>query len=66
MPGRPGYDVTAFFGRSGLYDAMREGPHGIVPMARPAQGDHTTGLALVGAILGALRLAERTGHGPGR
>ena len=22
---RPGYDVTAFFGRSGLYDAMREG-----------------------------------------
>jgi crotonobetainyl-CoA:carnitine CoA-transferase CaiB-like acyl-CoA transferase len=60
---RPGYDVTAFFGRSGLYDAMREGEHGVVPMARPAQGDHTTGLALVGAILGALRLAERTGEG---
>jgi len=60
---RPGYDVTAFFGRSGLYDSMREGPHGEVPMARPAQGDHTTGLALVGAILGALRLAERTGVG---
>lgn len=60
---RPGYDVTAFFGRSGLYDAMREGPEGAVPMARPAQGDHTTGLALVGAILGALRLAERTGTG---
>jgi crotonobetainyl-CoA:carnitine CoA-transferase CaiB-like acyl-CoA transferase len=32
-------------------------------MARPAQGDHTTGLALVGAILGGLRLAERTGVG---
>jgi len=60
---RPGYDVTAFFGRSGLYDAMREGDHGEVPMARPAQGDHTTGLALVGAILAALRLAERTGEG---
>jgi crotonobetainyl-CoA:carnitine CoA-transferase CaiB-like acyl-CoA transferase len=60
---RPGYDVTAFFGRSGLYDSMREGPQGDVPMARPAQGDHTTGLALVGAILGALRLAERTGVG---
>ena len=40
---RPGYDVTAFFGRSGLYDAQREGEDGIVPMARPAQGDHTTG-----------------------
>ncbi len=60
---RPGYDVTAFFGRSGLYDAMREGEDGVVPMARPAQGDHTTGLALVAAILAALRLAERSGEG---
>jgi len=60
---RPGYDVTAFFGRSGLYDSMREGDDGLVPMARPAQGDHTTGLAMVGAILGALRLAEKTGEG---
>ncbi|MCP4084575.1 MAG: CoA transferase [Actinomycetia bacterium] len=60
---RPGYDVTAFFGRSGLYDSQREGDDGEVPMARPAQGDHTTGLALVGAILAALRLAERSGEG---
>lgn len=60
---RPGYDVTAFFGRSGLYDAMREGEDGVVPMARPAQGDHTTGLALCTAVLGALRLAERSGTG---
>jgi crotonobetainyl-CoA:carnitine CoA-transferase CaiB-like acyl-CoA transferase len=60
---RPGYDVTAFFGRSGLYDAMREGEEGEVPMARPAQGDHTAGLALVGAILAALRVAERSGQG---
>ncbi len=60
---RPGYDVTAFFGRSGLYDAMREGDDGDVPMARPAQGDHTTGLALLGAVLAALRMAERTGEG---
>ncbi|NKB97036.1 MAG: CoA transferase [Pseudomonadales bacterium] len=61
--GRPGYDVTAFFGRSGLYDAQREGNDGVVPMARPAQGDHTTGLAFVGSILAALRLAERSGEG---
>lgn len=60
---RPGYDVTAFFGRSGLYDAMRDGDDGEVPMARPAQGDHTTGLALLSAILAALRLAERSGEG---
>ena len=60
---RPGYDVTAFFGRSGIYDAMREGDDGDVPMARPAQGDHTTGLALVNAILAGLRMAERSGQG---
>ncbi|MCB1684314.1 MAG: CoA transferase, partial [Pseudomonadales bacterium] len=60
---RPGYDVTAFFGRSGLYDAMRDGDAGEVPMARPAQGDHTAGLALLGGILAALRLAEKTGEG---
>lgn len=60
---RPGYDVTAFFGRSGLYDSMRETHDGIVSQARPAQGDHTTGLALVATILSALRLAERTGEG---
>jgi len=60
---RPGYDVTAFFGRSGLFDAMREGDDGIVPGARPAQGDHVTGLALVTAILAALRVVEKTGEG---
>ena len=59
---RPGYDVTAFFARSGLLDAMREGDDGAVAQARPAQGDNTAGLALVSGILAALRLAERTGE----
>ncbi|MEZ5279568.1 MAG: CoA transferase [Acidimicrobiales bacterium] len=60
---RPGYDVTAFFGRSGIYDMLREGDDGLVQMARPAQGDYTTGLSLVVAILSALRVAEKTGTG---
>lgn len=60
---RPGYDVTAFFGRSGLYDSTREASDALVSMARPAQGDHTTGLALVATILAALRLVDRTGEG---
>ena len=58
---RPGFDVTAFFGRSGMFDAIREGNDGIPPQARPAQGDHTTGLALLAAILAALRQVDRTG-----
>lgn len=59
---RPGYDVTTFFGRGAVTDAMTE-PGGVAPMPRPAQGDHTAGLALVAGILAALRLAERTGKG---
>ncbi len=60
---RPGYDVTAFFARSGLTDASREGVEGVAPLPRPAQGDHTTGLAFFGAIMAALRHAERSGEG---
>jgi crotonobetainyl-CoA:carnitine CoA-transferase CaiB-like acyl-CoA transferase len=60
---RPGFDVTTFFGRGAITDAMTE-PGGVAPQPRPAQGDHTTGLAMVAAILAALRVAERTGEGP--
>jgi crotonobetainyl-CoA:carnitine CoA-transferase CaiB-like acyl-CoA transferase len=59
---RPGFDVTTFFGRGAITDAMTE-PGGVAPNPRPAQGDHTTGIAMVAAILAALRLAERTGEG---
>src|SRR3954451_13351725 len=59
---RPGYDVTAFFGRGGITDSMTE-PGGDAINPRPAQGDHTTGLAMVAAVLAALRLAEQTGQG---
>ncbi len=60
---RPGFDVTAFFARSGLMESMRDGSEATPPLARPGQGDQTTGLAFLGAILAALRQAERTGEG---
>ena len=59
---RLGFDVTAFFGRGGVTAAMTD-PDMVAPMPRPAQGDHTAGLALALGILAALRLAERTGEG---
>ena len=59
---RPGYDVTAFFGRGAITDSMAE-PGGVAPAPRPAQGDHAAGMVLLAGILAALRLAERTGEG---
>jgi crotonobetainyl-CoA:carnitine CoA-transferase CaiB-like acyl-CoA transferase len=59
---RPGYDVTAFFGRGAVTDGLTE-PGGPAPQPRAAQGDHTTGLALVVGILAALRLVDQTGVG---
>src|SRR3954452_7790516 len=59
---RPGYDITAFFGRGAITHSMTE-PGGVAPRARAAQGDHAASLALVAAILAALRLVERTGEG---
>jgi crotonobetainyl-CoA:carnitine CoA-transferase CaiB-like acyl-CoA transferase len=58
---RPGYDVTAFFGRGGVSHSITE-PGLAPPRAPTAQGDHTTGLAMVSSILAALRLVERTGE----
>ena len=59
---RPGYDVTAFFSRSGLYGASTP-PGGAPPHARPGQGDHTTSLAFFGAIMAGLRARDVTGEG---
>ncbi len=60
--GRPGFDVTAFFGRGSVIDSMTD-PGQIAPYPRPGQGDHVAGLALVSGILAALRLVESTGRG---
>jgi formyl-CoA transferase len=59
---RPGFDVTAYFGRSGILDAARyeDGPPGL---SLPAQGDRATAMTLVAAILLGLRRRDRTGKG---
>lgn len=58
----PGYDLTAFFARSGL-SASVAGLDAYPPRWRPAQGDHVAGLSLYGAIVTALFERERTGEG---
>ncbi len=59
---RPGYDITAFFGRGGITHSITV-PGTQAPRARPAQGDHSAALALLAAVLTALRLVDRTGEG---
>jgi crotonobetainyl-CoA:carnitine CoA-transferase CaiB-like acyl-CoA transferase len=58
----PGFDVTAFWARSGI--GYMTAPKGAEPFQRTSgMGDHTTSLATVSAILAALYERERTGEG---
>lgn len=59
---RAGYDVGAFWARSGMADLFRLA--GDPPLAlRGGVGDHVTGIATVAGILGALLERGRTGRG---
>ncbi len=58
--GKPGYDWTAFFARGGVSALLGE-PGAPPPAFRPGQGDHTTALALLAAVLAALRQRDATG-----
>lgn len=58
----PGYDLTAFFARSGLSSSIG-GREGYPPRWRAAQGDHVAGLALYAGVMTALFERERTGEG---
>jgi len=58
----PGFDVTAFWARSGI--GYMTAPKGAEPFMRTSgMGDHATSLATVSAILAALYERERTGVG---
>jgi formyl-CoA transferase len=58
----PGFDVNAYFARSGLLDALRY--DGQPPaFSLPAQGDRISAMTLVAAIMMGLYRRERTGRG---
>jgi crotonobetainyl-CoA:carnitine CoA-transferase CaiB-like acyl-CoA transferase len=60
--GRPGYDMTGYWARSGLMSFVHNGDS--EPALSPAGfGDHPTSMALFGAIMMALYRRERTGRG---
>lgn len=59
---RPGFDFAAFWARSGIMGLLGE-PDAPPPLCRGGQGDHTTALAIVAAVLAALRMRDRTGEG---
>ena len=60
---KPGFDLTAYWARSGLMDVIRT--EADAPPARPppGMGDLPSGVALFGAIVTALYQRERTGKG---
>jgi formyl-CoA transferase len=60
---KSGFDVTAFWARSGLMDIVKP-DHGAEPARSAAgMGDHPSAMALYGAIVTALYQRERTGRG---
>ncbi|MEM1333482.1 MAG: CoA transferase [Actinomycetota bacterium] len=59
---RAGYDVGAYWARSGFAHTM-VAPGALPPAPRSGMGDHQTGLTLAGAISAKLFERERTGRG---
>jgi formyl-CoA transferase len=59
---QPGFDVTAYWARSGLMDVTRSRDAAPVPNV-PGAGDHATAISLFASIMTALYRRERTGEG---
>ena len=59
---RAGYDIGAFWARSGMAHTMVP-PDQLPPPLRAGAGDHTTGITLLAGILAKLLERERTGRG---
>ncbi len=58
----PGFDITAYWSRSGLLDLTRDA--GAPPtLPPPASGDHASAMGLYSAIVTGLYRRERTGEG---
>ncbi len=60
---RPGFDATAWWGRSGLMHLVRAGDEAAPARSVAGMGDHPSGIALYAAIATALYQRERTGRG---
>ncbi|MDB5480923.1 MAG: L-carnitine dehydratase/bile acid-inducible protein [Caulobacteraceae bacterium] len=59
---KPGFDITAFWARSGLMDVIHDAASApTLPV--PGIGDHATATALYASIVTALYVRERTGKG---
>lgn len=59
---RPGFDISAFWARTGMAHMMTP-PGNTIPTLRGGMGDHSTGVTFAGAISAALFSRERTGRG---
>ena len=61
--GRPGFDSTALWARTGLMDLVKPGPDSPPARSLPGMGDHPTAMSLFAAIMTGLYRRERTGKG---
>jgi crotonobetainyl-CoA:carnitine CoA-transferase CaiB-like acyl-CoA transferase len=59
---KPGFDVNAWWARSGLMELVRA-PDALPASSMPGMGDHPSAMALFGAIMLGLYRRERTGRG---